>query len=133
MPRLLSRYILFDLLRVIGLTTLVLVTVIAFGATIKPLAGDKLLSIGQTLRYLALAIVPMLQYALPFAAGFGATLTFQRMTAENEIQAMAASGIAYRQILKPVLVLGIALTLVMVALTQWIIPRFWSTIERMLT
>ena len=132
MPRLIFRYILTDLLRLIGLTTLVLVTVIAFGATVKPLAGDRLLDVGQTLRFLGLAIVPMLQYALPFAAGFGATLGFQRMTAENEIQAMAASGISYRRILLPVLALGIALTLIMVLLTQWIIPRFWSSIEQIL-
>ena len=42
MPWTLYRYILKDLLRVIGLTTLILVTVIAFGATIKPLANDAL-------------------------------------------------------------------------------------------
>jgi lipopolysaccharide export LptBFGC system permease protein LptF len=132
MSRLIFRYILTDLFRLIGLTTLVLVTVIAFGATIKPLAGDRLLDVGQTFRYLALAIVPMLQYSLPFAAGFGATLAFQRMTAENEIQAMSASGISYGRILTPVMAFGVVLTLIMVLLTQWIIPKFWSSIEQML-
>jgi lipopolysaccharide export LptBFGC system permease protein LptF len=132
MTRLLDRYILGELLRVIGLTTAVLVTVIAFGATIKPLAGNNLLDAAQTAKYLALAIVPMLQFALPFAAGFGATLTLHRMASDNEIQAMAVGGINYRRVLLPVAGLGLALFLVMVLLTQWIIPQFWTAIEQML-
>lgn len=132
MPWLLYRYLIGELVRVIGLTTAVLVTVIAFGATIKPLAGQGLLDAGQTVRYLALAIVPMLQYALPFAAGFGATLALHRIAADNEIQAMALGGLSYRRILRPVAALGVALTLFMVVLTQWVIPRFWTAIEQML-
>lgn len=131
-PRILYRYILLDLLRIIGLTTAILVTVIAFGATIKPLTSDRLLGAMQTAKYVALAIVPMLQFALPFAAGFGATMSFYRMTADNEIQAMAASGISYRRIIVPVLGLGLGLTIIMVVLTQWVIPVFWTLIVRTL-
>src|SRR5436189_6437075 len=129
MPWLLYRYILRDLLRVVGLTASVLVTVIAFGATIKPLANDTLLDAAQTAKYLGLAIVPMLQFALPFAAGFGATLSLHRMTIDNEIQAMSASGISYRRILLPSAALGLTLTLVMVVLTQWVLPQFWNVIS----
>ncbi len=130
MPWLLYRMMLSDLLRVIGLTVAVLVTVIAFGAPIKPLASDSLLDAGQTFKYLMLAIVPMLQFALPFSAGFGATLAMNRMTADNEVQAMAVSGISYGRILMPVVALGLALCAVMVVLTQEVIPRFWSIIEQ---
>ena len=122
MPWMLYRYILRELLRVIGLTCAVLVTVIAFGATIKPLANETLLDASQTLKYLTLAIVPMLQFALPFAAGFGTTLTMHRFTADNEILAMAASGISYRRIIAPLVALGLALTMLMVVLTQYVIP-----------
>src|SRR5688572_8192755 len=132
MPWLLYRYITAELLRVIGLTTTVLVTVIAFGTLIKPLSNDSLLDAGQTARYLGLAIVPMLQFALPFAAGFGATLGPHRLTSDNEIQAMAVGGISYRRILVPIAGLGLALMLLMVVLTQWVIPRFWSVIEQMM-
>jgi lipopolysaccharide export system permease protein len=128
MPWILYRYILLDLLRIIGLTTVILVTVIAFGAAIKPLANDRLLGATQTAKYIALAIVPMLQFALPFAAGFGATMSFYRLTADNEIQAMAVSGISYRRILVPVIGLGLALTIIMIVLTQWVIPVFWTLI-----
>src|SRR6185295_14265822 len=132
MPWLLYRMMLVDLLRVIGLTAAVLVTVIAFGATIKPLTGDTPLDAGQTVKYLFLVIVPMLQFALPFAAGFGATLAMHRLTVDNEIQAMAVSGLSYPRILAPVVALGLALLIVMVALTQEVIPRFWSLIGDMI-
>src|SRR5690606_128034 len=69
--------------------------------------------------------------ALPFAAGFGATLALHRMTSDNEILAMAASGISYRRILLPVAALGLCLTVIMVLLTQWVIPRFWTIIEQL--
>jgi lipopolysaccharide export system permease protein len=130
MPRLLFRYILTDLLRVLALTTAVLVTVTAFGATLKPLARDDLLSAMQVLKYIGLATVPMLQFALPFAAGFAGTMTLHRMTSDNEITAAAASGISYRRLLVPILGLGLVLTMVMVILTQSVIPRFWGVLER---
>lgn len=132
MPWLLYRYLLGDLLRVFGLTASVLVLVTAFGAAIKPLAAEDLMGPLQTGKYIALAIVPMLQFAMPFAAGFAATIVLHRMTSDNEILAAAASGISYRRILYPIVGLGVALLIVMVLLTQWIIPRFWVSIERII-
>ena len=60
MPLMLYRYILKDLMRVILLTTVVLVTVIAFGAAIRPLADDQFLGPLQIIKYIMLAIVPPL-------------------------------------------------------------------------
>ncbi len=133
MPTLFYRYILGDLLRVFALTAVVLVTVIAFGATLKPLTDDGLFTVADTIKYLMLAIMPMLQFALPFAAGFASTIVLHRMTNDNEIVAAAASGISYRRLLAPLVVLGIALVLIMVLLTQWAIPRTWAVMERIAT
>ncbi len=130
MLRLLDRYLLGDLLRLTLLTTGVLVMVIAFGAAIKPLAKESLLTLGQTAKYVALATIPMLQFALPFAAGFAGTMSLHRMTNDNEVLAAAVAGISYRRLLAPVLGLGVALMLIMVVLTQWIIPHFWSFLDR---
>ncbi|MHC5007046.1 MAG: hypothetical protein ACYTGF_06770 [Planctomycetota bacterium] len=60
MPWLLYRYLLGELLRVFALCASVLVLVIAFGAAIKPLAGDDLIGPLQTAKYIMLAAVPML-------------------------------------------------------------------------
>ena len=128
--RLLDRLIVRELLRAGALTTGVLVTVIAFGAAIKPLSDDDLFTVGQVATYIVLAMVPMLQFALPFAAGFAGTMSLHRMTTDNEILAAAASGISYRRLIMPIVGLGLALTLVMVLLTQTVIPRFWGLLEQ---
>jgi lipopolysaccharide export LptBFGC system permease protein LptF len=133
MPRLLYRYVLRDLLRSMLLTTAILVAVVAFGAAVKPLINDRLLTPLAAVKYILLAMVPMLQFALPFSAGFAATITIHRMAGDNEIQAMAVSGVSYRRILRPVLVLGLLLLVVMIALTQWVIPRFWGLMQRTIT
>lgn len=127
--RLLDRYLLRDLVRTLVISVSILVTVIAFGAAIKPLTDDQLLTAWQAAKYMGLAIVPMLQFALPFSAGFAATLTLHRMTADNEVLAMAASGVSYRRILRPVALLGGLLLVIMVALTQVVIPAFWGLMQ----
>lgn len=132
MPWLLYRYLLGEILRVFMLCAFVLVLVIAFGAAIKPLAGDDLIGPLQTAKYIMLAIVPMLQFALPFSAGFAATIVLHRMTTDNEILAAAVGGISYRRILFPVACLGMLLLLFMVLLTQWVIPRFWANMDRLI-
>lgn len=133
MPLLLYRYILGDLLRVVLLTTTVLVSVIAFGAAIRPLAEDQILSTLQIAKYIGLALIPMMQFALPFAAGFAATMAFHRMASDNEFVAIAIGGISYPKILVPVAALGLALSLLMVGLTQWVIPKFWGLMEETIT
>ncbi|MHC5026613.1 MAG: LptF/LptG family permease [Planctomycetota bacterium] len=125
----LDRYLLREVLVSFLLTTTILVVVIAFGAAVKPLAGDQLLSAGQVVKYIGLAIIPMLEFALPFGAGFAATLTLHQMTADNEILAMSVSGVSYKRIFAPVAALGLVLGVCMVLLTQWWVPRFWGLLH----
>jgi hypothetical protein len=68
-PWTLWRHVAWELLRMFVVTTSVIVTVIAFGAAAKPLA-DNTIGADTILKYVALAMVPMLQFAMPFAAGF---------------------------------------------------------------
>ncbi|MAJ47753.1 MAG: hypothetical protein CBC35_10890 [Planctomycetes bacterium TMED75] len=130
MSRLLWRYTCVELLKVMLLTTTVLVVVIAFGATIKPLVQNQIdpLDVGK---YAFFASVPMLQFALPFSAGFAATIVMHRMVTDNEILVMSVSGVPYRRIFAPAIVLGIVLTLVMLVLVNLVIPRFWGMLQEM--
>lgn len=130
MSRLLWRYTCVELLKVMLLTTTVLVVVIAFGATIKPLVQNQIdpLDVGK---YAFFASVPMLQFALPFSAGFAATIVMHRMVTDNEILVMSVSGVPYRRIFAPAIVLGIVLTLVMLVLVNFVIPRFWGMLQEM--
>ena len=124
MPWRLYRYMLLDMLRQFAITAAVLVIVIAFGAAIKPLSNDSLISPWEAARFVGYAMVPMLQFALPFAAAFAVTITFHRLSQENEIIAMAVAGQSYVRILAPFAVLGLSLTLLIGGLTQWVIPSF---------
>ena len=132
MPLRLYKHSLIELLRVIFFTAAVLAVVTAFGAIIKPLAGDAPLSAAQAIKYVGLSLVPMMQYALPFAAGFGATIVLHRMVTDNEVMAMAVVGLRYRTILTPVMAIGVLLVLVMVLLVQVAIPRAYAVIGRVI-
>ncbi|MCH2145686.1 MAG: LptF/LptG family permease [Phycisphaerales bacterium] len=131
MSWILWRYVCVELLKVVVLTTAVLVVVIAFGATIKPLIQNKLdpMDVGK---YALLASVPMLQFALPFAAGFAATLVLHRMAGDNEILAMSVSGMPYRKVFAPVFWLGLGLTVIMFLLVNFAVPHFWGMLKEMI-
>ncbi|MBL9118609.1 MAG: LptF/LptG family permease [Phycisphaerae bacterium] len=129
MPGILFRHIFLELLKVLTVTTAVLVTVIAFGAAIKPLS-ENLLEAGDLLRYIVYATIPMMQYALPFSAAYAGTIVYHRLASDNEISAMATSGIPYRRILRPALAMGAVLTLVMLVLLDRGVPTFWQALKR---
>ncbi len=132
MPRILFRHIVADLLRVQSLTASVLVAVIAFGAAIRPIM-QNLLGPEDLLQFVALASVPMLQYALPFAGAFAATIVYARLAAENEVLAMSSAGMSYVKVLHPAIGLGVALFLGMIVLLDAGVPRFWTSMRRIIT
>ncbi len=81
MPWMFYRYIMGEVVRVFLLSATVLVLVVAFAAAIKPLAADDLAGPLRVAKYVMLAIVPMLQFSIPVAAGFAATLVMHRYAA----------------------------------------------------
>ena len=130
-PRTLWRATFADLAKLITLSTLVLVVVVSLALAIKPLS-DGYLSAADALMLMAMLVPPGLAYALPFGAGFGATLVYHRMAADREALAAHAGGISHRALLMPALVAGIVLMGLMVALTQEIIPRFLQSAQRVI-
>lgn len=121
-----------ELLRLLALSALVLVAVLAFAATIKPLADGKLEPM-QALRFMAYATVPMLAYALPFAACFAATLTYHRLALDRELLAAMAAGVSHRTLLVPALAVGLTAGAGLVALNEQIIPSFLRAMQRLVT
>jgi lipopolysaccharide export LptBFGC system permease protein LptF len=113
-----------DVLRQFAITAVILVVVIAFGAAIKPMSSDNLVTGWDVAKYLVFAIVPMLQFALPFSGAFAATIGLHRMSQDNEIIAMSVSGQSYVRLLAPMALFGVILTLLVALLTQSIIPLF---------
>jgi lipopolysaccharide export LptBFGC system permease protein LptF len=125
------RHVFFEMWRLLLLTTAVLVTVVSFAVTVRYTAEGKLGPL-ETLRFMSLAMVPMLQYVLPFAAGFGATLAYHRQSADNELTAAKASGVSHRSLIVPALVTGLILAGVLGVLNGHVIPRFLRSMEAML-
>jgi lipopolysaccharide export system permease protein len=131
LPLELYLYVGKELLRLFLLTAFVLVWIIAFAAAVKPISEGQL-SVTDTVRYLSLAVVPMVPFAAPFAAGFAATLSYHRLASDNELLACTASGVSPRSILAPVLVLGGVLTIGLMLVSHQLVPGVMRQMERML-
>ncbi len=129
-PWTLWRYILFEFWRLALLTASILVTVLAFTAAVKFLADGRLGPV-DTLRFMLYAVPPMLQYALPFAGGFAATLAYHRMAADNELVACHAGGMSHRRVLVPALLSGLALAGALAILSDRVIPRYLRSMDEM--
>lgn len=129
---LLWRYLAADVLRVMLLAGAGLVGVIAFAAAMRPLAEGRVGPV-EAVRLMGLLSVPMLQFALPFAAGLAATLAYHRFAAENEAAASMSGGISHKALLLPVAAIGLVLAVLLAALSFAVIPRFLRAAEQILT
>lgn len=131
-PRLLFRMLSADLLKSLLFATVALEVLIAFAVAVKPLADGQIGPV-DALKLMVLAFVPMLQFALPFAAGFAATIVFYRFATDNEAKAAMAGGIGHRQLLTPAIVIGIVLGGAVLGLSDRVMPRFLRQMEMLLT
>lgn len=122
-PWTLLRQITLELWRYVLLITVVVVLVMAFGATTQHYAKGQLSAV-DTLKFMLLASVPMLAYAIPFAGALAATLTYHRMAQDRELMAAQAGGMSLWAMLAPTLTAGLLLTATLVVLTEQVIPRF---------
>jgi len=131
-PRLIWRLLAAELAKGVLLSTGAIVLVVAFGATVKPVAEGAIGAL-DAIKFMAVATVPMLQYALPFGAGMAATLGYHRFASENEATAAAAGGVSHASLIAPALAAGLALGLALLALTGTVSPRFTRTLESIVT
>lgn len=78
---------------------------------------------------LALTLTPgMILIVMPFALILGASNTLNRMNNDSELAVMEAAGAGRKFIIKPVLLLAVALTLVSLVIAQIVEP--WSNRQR---
>jgi lipopolysaccharide export LptBFGC system permease protein LptF len=129
MPLTLYAYILKDLVKLLAMSTFVLVLVMSVGFMIKPISEGSLDALSM-LKLLLYVMPGMLTYAMPIGAAFAATLVFFRLAADNEVTACAMSGISYRSMLMPTVMLGLILTGGMFFLSNYVIPIFWTKVAQ---
>jgi lipopolysaccharide export system permease protein len=73
--------------------------------------------------FMALSVPFTVAMTLPMAVLVAVLYAFSRLAAENEITAMKASGIGMRSVLLPVLLGGLAMSFVMLAFNDQVLPR----------
>ena len=126
MSRTLFSYIFNDLLKYFLLTAAALAGIMSFGGLLRPLTEHGL-GVGQVGWMLAYFIPAMTTYSLPIAALFATTLVYGRLSADNEITAIRASGISYLSVAFPALILGFTVAVCSVVLLCFIVP--WCTLR----
>ncbi|MGQ0626747.1 MAG: LptF/LptG family permease [Phycisphaerales bacterium] len=126
------RHLLAELWRLLLLTAAVVVAITSFAFTVRFLADGQ---IGPVLavRVMVYMLVPMLQYALPFAAGFAATLAYHRAAGDRELTACYAGGISHRRVLAPALATGLVLAVAVVLLTDQVMPRLLRAVQELVS
>jgi lipopolysaccharide export system permease protein len=101
-----------------------------------PQLADKVINKGVSLATVSLVflynIPVLLGYTLPIAALSAVILTFGRMSSDNEILAMRASGISLRRLLVPLLALGLMFSFFLMVLNDQVIPRAYHAQRRLL-
>lgn len=130
MPLTLLVYIGRELLKLLALSTAALTVLISVAFMVQPMSEGSL-DVLSTARLVVYLMPPMLPYALLIGATLAGTLVYHRLAQDNELTACAMSGMSYRTLLLPGLVLGLALTLGLFYFSNWIVPGFWQRVEQL--
>jgi len=132
--RILRNYILQECLLPFTISISVLTSVFLLGYL--PQLANKVINKGVSLMAVSkifLYYIPiLLGYTLPIACLVTVILTFGRLSAENEILAMRASGVYLRRLLTPLFVVGITLSLFVHLLNDRVIPAAYDAQTRVL-
>src|SRR6478609_2313355 len=131
MSRTLFWYIFKDLLRIFLLASGCLAGIMSFGGLLRPLTEHGL-GAGQVARILGYFMPAMQTYSLPVAALFATTMTYGRLSADNELTACRAAGISALSIALPAFVLGLVVSLISFAFLYFVVPICSLQVERII-
>jgi lipopolysaccharide export system permease protein len=118
----LFRMILWELVKVF-LISLLGITGILLMASLIAEASQQGLGPGQVLTAIPLLIPCMLPYTVPATTLFAACVVYGRLSADNEIQAIKSAGVNILKVVKPGVILGLAMSAVTLGLYYDAIPR----------
>ena len=122
---LISRYIIKELILpfVYSLMIIVLMLFINFFLRAIDRFLGKGLNVLTIFEYLFLNLAWIVALAVPMAVLIATLMAFGRMSEDNEINAMRASGISFTSILKPALIFGIIICLTLTYFNNYILPE----------
>ena len=130
----LRRYILRECILPFFLSLGVLTCVFLLGNLVQlaNLVINKGISLGAVSQVFLLYIPVLLGYTLPISCLTTIILTFSRLSADNEILAIRANGVTLQNILWPLAVVGVLISLFLVLLNERIIPYAHLTQRKLL-
>jgi len=122
---LISRYIIKELILpfIYSLMIIVLMLFINFFLRAIDRFLGKGLSVLTIFEYLFLNLAWIIALAVPMAVLIATLMAFGRMSEDNEINAMRASGISFTSILKPALIFGVIICLTLTYFNNYILPE----------
>lgn len=132
--RILRNYILAECVLPFFISISVLTCIFLLGYL--PQLADKVINRGVSLSAICqvfLYYIPLLLgYTLPISCLTTIILTFGRLSADNEILAMRASGIYLRRIISPLIMVGVIFSVVMFILNDRVIPQAYDQQNQLL-
>jgi lipopolysaccharide export system permease protein len=124
LPLLLYSYIVSEVLAPIFASFIILYSVF-FLVRLVPLLDivlDLKIGLADFIRMFSYIFPQMVFYVIPMASMIGVTLAFTRLTSEREILALKASGVSLRQLLPPVIIVALAISLLTAFFSLRLIP-----------
>lgn len=122
--RTINRYLTQDYLVIFGMTVLVFTFVMCLGAVIKAIdLGARGISGLLILKVFSYNIPYMMMFSIPISVLTGVLLLFGRLSFDGELTAMKACGLSIWQIISPVVLVSLAMSLVCIIITSSIAPK----------
>ena len=124
--RVLPKYITRQALVTLGVTVGVFTFVLLLVGSLKRLSDllvNRNVGLTAVAQFLLLAMPKVLMFSLPMAMLATALLVFGRMSADNEVTAMRASGISLGQVAAPVLLVASVVSMLCLYISTMLMPQ----------
>ena len=125
------RYIFNDMLKTFLLATGVLCLILGLGVMLKPLRQFSV-ELGHVPQLLLCSLPITLTLVIPIAALLAATLTYGRLSADNEINACQSSGISILTLIYPAATFALLVGFVTLLLAFHVVPAFTAKFDDIL-
>ena len=123
--RLVSRYLLRELILPFILSLLIIVFILFINFLLRAIDRflGKGLDIQTILEYLFLNLAWIIALSVPMAVLIATLMTFGRLSEDNEINAMRASGISFLSIIRAPLIFGLFIASILIYFNNFILPE----------
>ena len=127
-----DRYMLSQFMVLFGFFALVLVSIFWINKAVRMF--DRLITDGQPawvfLEFTALTLPGVIGIVLPIAAFAGSVYVTNRLTTESELTVMQATGYSPYRLVRPVVIFGVIVAVMMSILTHFLIPTSLSQLKQ---